>query len=358
MKITGFTLIKGGTAGISVEGIDLVASGNDRAMFKDDLKRTRKFPLTVQLRKAIAVLNYPFLVGTEHWKPEFAQRMREDFSSPDYKSDPAEKIFKTLNSFWQSTQITKCAIDKGNYKITGEIACQMCTIKATVSVAPDNDHSLYSLVQDALENIVRMIDQTLNLPQLALGTTDEIREIYNQVSKDTEDTLDEGMNPDDAFLSLMKLAQGKGYGIVLDDNMLGQLAAHVPDEDAAMMGGSTFKIDEDLPELDEALGLDPEAQIQFENDLAMEQIEIENAQAFDTAKIKSMQTKDPSIFVQEPEEHIPGVGGEAFEITITEDEMGSQELVNKIVADGEFGEEFTSDPEPEYGIDNEPDEIL
>lgn len=290
-------MIKGGTAGISVEGIDLVSSGNERAMFRDDLKRTRKFPLSMQVRKSITVLNYPFLVGTEHWKPEFAQWMQDDYSAPNYKEgNPSEKVFKTLTSFWQSTQITKCTIDKGNYKLTGEIACQMCTIKATVCVAPDSDHSLYSYVQDALNNIVEMIDKTLNLPQLALGSTEEIREIYDQVSKDEEDTLEDGMDPNDAFLSLMKLAQGKGYGIVLDDNMLGQLAEHVSEgEGGEQDDEGAFKIgDTEDPELDEVLELDPQVQEQFEQDLAEEGL----------TEIKSLQTKDESIFQQEAEEHL------------------------------------------------------
>lgn len=329
MKITGIKLIKNGAAGIEVEGIDLVSSGNERAMFKDDVKRTRRFPLSLQLRNAINVLNYPFLVGTEHWKPEFAQRMKDDFSGPNYKDgDPTEKLFKTVTSFWQSTQITRVTMEKGNYKLAGEIACQMCTVKATVSVAPDCDHSLYSYVQDALNHIVELVDQTLNLPQLAIGSPEEMRAIYSQISKNEDDYIPEDADPNEAFLQLMQTAGKKGFGIVLDDNMLAQLAEHTDEEDNeddTIKNGDTFQFEDQQATVirNPAMFADPnemdiQAQEQFKKDLAIEELsgrdqsrqemiqKVVEGKTGDEAELKSLETKDEGIF-KDAEEHLENI---------------------------------------------------
>ena len=280
MRITGFKLLKGGIGGIEVTGVELVDSGASKVMFKDDVTRIRRFPLSVPLRNAIAALNYPFLVGTEYWQKSYVKFMREDFSRPNrddkFIGDPT---FVELVSFWDACKMNKCTFEKGMYKMTGEFDFDISTVKAVVSIASGDDNSLYSFVEETLQSIVEMIDQALHLPQLALGTGEEIRGILHEFSQKEEDELPEAMSRDDAYMELMRRASKKGYGIVMDDNMLSLMAENVPGED-------------DDTELDKLMGTKGNAP----KGIVEEFVQF-NESAED---IVSMTTKDGSIFIQEP----------------------------------------------------------
>jgi hypothetical protein len=230
MKITGFKVLKGGIGGIEVKGIDLVNTGVAHAMFKDEVSRIRKFPLNVQLRNSIVSLNYPFLVGTEHWRSEFAAYMQTDFNRLNRRDEYVLlEPFKRLVTLWEACNILKCELQKESYKITGQILFDSCTIQATVLISPDDDHSLYSFVDERLCDIVKLIDQHLNLPQNALGTGADIREMIHKISNAEEDDIADNLTIEEAYVSLMKTASKKGYSVVMDDNMLSLLSHNIPD---------------------------------------------------------------------------------------------------------------------------------
>jgi hypothetical protein len=229
MKINGFKLLKKGTAGIEVEGIDVVDSGDHKTMFLDGVKRTRNFPLSMAIRKAVQVLNYPFLVGTEHWDVGFAQFMKDDYSGPDKKLyDPKEPLSKRLASFWDSCQILSCKMEAGNrYKIIGEIYCNLCTVKATVTIEEASDSSLHSFVDEAIGKIMDLVQDTLSLPMAALGSPSDIRQIFDELSDVDEKGGSDSLSDDEAFVAMMSKARTKGFGIILDDNSLSQFALNV-----------------------------------------------------------------------------------------------------------------------------------
>lgn len=335
MKITGFKVLKGGMGGIKVDGIDLVESGTDRAMFKDTVSRTRTFPLSLQLRNAIAVLNYPFLVGTEHWRQEFAEYMRDDFSSPDRKKgNPMEKTFKTLISFWDSAKIVQCTVEKGNYKITGEVACEMCTIKAIVNVIPSNEYSLYSFVESAIVEIVRLVEQTITTPQLALNTAEQIREVYDKVASDDDEKFFDNMDAGDAYLMLMRTAKKKGFGIVLDDNLLAELAASTEASDGEDQEG-----EDDVDPFKEMVVEDDES---TDEELSDQEKELEKLTQVVNSK---------NIFLNPTPEFISEVLGET---TAT---IKSKKTKDKGIFVDSVSDDFTPDPEPEFAPDPENDLI-
>lgn len=275
MKITGFKLLKDGKAGIEVEGVDLVESGVNKVMFRDNVKRTRNFPLSPQLRNAVNVLRYPFLVGTEYWQSTFASYMKEDFSRPDRKDMFINSPdYKRLINMWDSVTIQRCVIENGSYKVTGELNCEMSIVKAVVLIHSDNDHSLYSFVQEALTNIVDMIDQTLSLPQIAIGGGQAIREIIEGMHG--EDIPDD-MTDEEAFITMVRTAQKKGYGIVLDDNSLAQLT----------IGLGEGEDENDIPQIP----ILPQF-TETEEDLT------------EVATVVSSETSDEGIFQQQPEEEV------------------------------------------------------
>ena len=277
MKVTGFKLLKDGKAGMEVEGIDFVDSGINKVLFKDGFKRTRHFPLSLDLRTAVNVLKYPFLVGTEHWQGFFGPYMREDYLRPDHRQEYVDNpAYLQLKNMWDATSIQRCTIEGGSYKITGELRCDMCLVKATVVVNADDDHSLYSFVQEALVVIMNMIDQTLNVPQMAIGGGAAIRGIIQEMHGQE---IPDGMSDQDAFIVMMRTAQSKGMGIVLDDNSLAQLAAGIEDED-----------------------LTQEVQQMPEEKQEMDNRKIYEIPAEDEAEVVSETTKDESIFKQEPSE--------------------------------------------------------
>jgi hypothetical protein len=233
MKITGFKLLKKGTAGIEVEGVDMVDGGDHKTMFLDGVKRTRNFPLSMAIRKAVQCLNYPFLVGTEHWDIGFAQFMKDDFTGPDKKLyDPKQQLSKRLSSFWDSCQIVSCQLEAGNrYKIIGEIYCSLCTVKATVVIEEASDSSLHSFVDEAIGKIMDLVQETLSLPMAALAGSSNIRDLFNEMSDPDEQGEADDMSDDEAFVAMMTKARTKGFGIVLDDNSLSQFALNAPQFD-------------------------------------------------------------------------------------------------------------------------------
>lgn len=278
MKITGFKLLKEGNGGIEVDGYDFVETGIGRTAMKDTIKRTRNFPLTSVLKNAVSVLKYPFLVGTEHWRSEYASYMKPDFSAPlrdeRFINDPT---FKRLISFWESSNIVKCSIDKGVFKVCGVIACSMATVKADVFISPNTDTSLYSFVEESLNTIRELVDQTLNRPQLALTSGTEMRDIMHRLEPDADDFSDD-LSDEEAFLAIMNSAKKKGYSVMLDDNTLSMISQGIPDE----TDDETFKL------------------------TATEQIPVDEPIIEESADVASLETKDKGIFQQEPENHIPG----------------------------------------------------
>lgn len=271
MRITGFKLLKNGNGGIEVDGYDLVETGMGRSAFKDTVKRIRNFPLTTVLKNAVSVLKYPFLVGTEHWRSEYANFMKPDFSAPNRNDEFLnEPNFKRLVSFWESSSVVKCSIDKGVFKISGEVECSMGVVKATIFIEPGTDTSLYSFVEEALVVIRDLVEQTLNLPQIALTTGSEMREIIHRLDPNGED-LDDDLTDEQAFMLMMDSAKKKGYAVMLDDNTLSMITQGIPDE----VDDETFMIQ------------------------ATEQVPVD----IEPADVASMQTKDEGIFQQEPEVH-------------------------------------------------------
>lgn len=271
MRITGFKLLKNGNGGIEVDGYDLVETGMGRSAFRDTVKRTRNFPLTTSLKNAVSVLKYPFLVGTEHWRTEYAIFMKPDFTAPN-RSDEFlnEPNFKRLVSFWESTNVVKCSIDKGVFKINGEVECFMGVVKANILIEPGTDTSLYSFVEEALVLIRDLVEQTLSLPQIALTTGTEMREIIHRLDPEGNEP-DYDMTDEQAFMLMMDSAKKKGYAVMLDDNTLSMITQGIPDDP----DDETFLIG------------------------TKEQVPIE-----DMADVTSIQTKDEGIFQQEPEIHI------------------------------------------------------
>lgn len=275
MRITGFKLLKNGNGGIEVDGYDLVETGMGRSAFRDTVKRTRNFPLTMTLKNAVSVLKYPFLVGTEHWRTEYAQFMKPDFTAPN-RSDEFlnEPNFKRLVSFWESTNVVKCSIDKGVFKISGEVECSMGVVKANILVEPGTDTSLYSFVEEALVLIRDLVEQTLSLPQVALTSGTEMREIIHRLDPDGDEP-DDDLTDEQAFMLMMDSAKKKGYAVMLDDNTLSMITQGIPDDpdDETFLLGAK----EQLPQFTEGVE--------------------------DMADVASLQTKDEGIFQQEPEEH-------------------------------------------------------
>jgi len=94
-----------------------------------------------------------------------------------------------------------------------------------------SDSSLHSFVDEAIGNIVKLVQETLALPLAAIGNPTQVRELFKELSgPDEEDSIDD-LDPDEQFLSMMKQARKKGFGIMLDDNLLSQFALELPIEE-------------------------------------------------------------------------------------------------------------------------------
>ena len=165
--------------------------------------------------------------------------------------------------------MVKCSIDKGTFKISGTIQCSMAVVKADVLVEPGTDTSLYSFVEEALILIRDLVEQTLSLPQVALTTGTEMREIIHRLDPNGNEP-DDDMSDEQAFMLMMDSAKRKGYAVMLDDNTLSMITQGIPDS----------------PDDEDIFTLGKHEEVPNEEDVA---------------DLASLQTKDESIFQQEPE---------------------------------------------------------
>ena len=164
MNISKFKILDGGLSGVRIESIEKMPHEN--MMFLDDVQRTRKVPLSDELRNKIQNLKYFYLNLTSHWISPF----NNYFDLSEYKLGPlVEKDGKMpqgqslLHDIWNHTKITGVTIKNGGFVITGEI--EVVEGKkigiATPFITEEDDLSFYLDARKHIENIMNDLPRLL-----------------------------------------------------------------------------------------------------------------------------------------------------------------------------------------------------
>lgn len=223
-RITKFKLISGGDKGIEIHGVAITKMDGRSVAFSDDVIIKRRFPVSWKMREQINRLRYPVMVMSMHWRPEFSNFMDEEFHDIDYaKIDPKDKVAGTLQTLWEGTLIQEASFDRGKYRITGDVVLDNAKMKLNALIEQDNSYDLYSMVEGILNELADEIMLMISNP-LAEYTSDDARRILNKISSGTEEESEISANSEDTMEEMLLLSTKKGFGVVIDDEMLEKMS--------------------------------------------------------------------------------------------------------------------------------------
>ena len=226
-RITAFKLLSNGKKGFEITGTDCtVADESNRFLHQDAIIRTRKFPIPTGIRAKVKSLAYPFLVYTDYWRSEYQPLMFHGHTAPnpDLLTDDNESDITKLINIWNRVKINGCSSSGDNIIIDGEVVFGGFSLKGKIVVSKEDDHALYSFVEESFISILEMLSSLISKPKLDFSPN-EISEVMESMNSNIDPDSD-----DDALLQMLKGAEQKGFGIVLDDNLLTQLAEHSENE--------------------------------------------------------------------------------------------------------------------------------
>ena len=217
MNISKFKLRSGGLDGVIIEGIEKMPHEN--MMYLDDVSRTRKVPLSDELRDKIQNLKYFYLNLTSHWIPPF----NKYFDVKEYKllpivlvNDQVPQGQSILHDIWNHTKITGVTIKNGGFVITGEI--EVVDGKklgiATPFITEEDDLSFYMDAIKKIEDI--MEDLSSAIETRALPMPKDKAQMMISFGEKPEDV--ESLSMDEIEQKLMNRLIEKGAIIMMDES--------------------------------------------------------------------------------------------------------------------------------------------
>ena len=217
MNISKFKLRSGGLDGVIIEGIEKMPHEN--MMYLDDVSRTRKVPLSDELREKIQNLKYFYLNLTSHWIPPF----NKYFDVKEYKllpivlvNDQVPQGQSILHDIWNHTKITGVTIKNGGFVLTGEI--EVVEGKklgiATPFITEEDDLSFYMDAIKKIEDI--MEDLSSAIETRALPMPKDKAQMMISFGEKPEDV--ESLSMDEIEQKLMNRLIEKGAIIMMDES--------------------------------------------------------------------------------------------------------------------------------------------
>lgn len=220
MNISKFKLLDGGLSGVRIESVEKMPHEN--MMFLDDVSRTRKVPLSDELRAKIQNLKYFYLNLTSHWISPF----NKYFDLQEYKLLPLVEVDgkqpqgqTLLHDIWNHVKITGVTIKNGGFVITGEI--EVVEGKkiglATPFITEEDDLSFYLDARKHIEDI--MNDLSLALESRALPMP---KDKQMAISFGEDDEKVESMDMDELEQRFIDRLMEKGAIIMMSDDSFAQ----------------------------------------------------------------------------------------------------------------------------------------
>jgi hypothetical protein len=216
MNISKFKLLEGGLSGVRIESIEKMPHEN--MMFLDDVSRTRKVPLSDELRAKIQNLKYFYLNLTSHWIPPF----NAYFDLQEYKLGPlVEKDGKQpqgqtlLHDIWNHTKITGVTIKNGGFVITGEI--EVVDGKKigipTPFITEEDDLSFYLDARNKIELIMEDLAVALDSRALPMPKDKQMSIAFGEKPEEVE-----AMDMDELEQRFIDRLMEKGAIIMMNDD--------------------------------------------------------------------------------------------------------------------------------------------
>jgi hypothetical protein len=217
MNISKFKLRSGVLDGVIIEGIEKMPHEN--MMYLDDVSRTRKVPLSDELRDKIQNLKYFYLNLTSHWIAPF----NKYFDVKEYKllpivyvNDQIPQGQTLLHDIWNHAKITGVTIKNGGFVLTGEI--EVVEGKklgiATPFITEEDDLSFY---MDAIKKIEEIMEDLSNaIETRALPMPKDKAQMMISFGEKPEDV--ESLSMDEIEQKLMNRLIEKGAIIMMDES--------------------------------------------------------------------------------------------------------------------------------------------
>jgi hypothetical protein len=249
MNISKFKLLDGGLSGVRIESIEKMPHEN--MMFLDDVQRTRKVPLSDDLRGKIQNLKYFYLNLTSHWISPF----NNYFDLSEYKLGPlVEKDGKMpqgqslLHDIWNHTKITGVTIKNGGFVITGEI--EVVDSKkigiATPFITEEDDLSFYLDARKHIEDIMNDLSQALESRALPMPKDKQMAISFGEDNEEAEE-----MDMDELEKRFIDRLMEKGAIIMMNDDSFEHKAVTDGTSPATLHKGTGSIDSHNMPEAEE-----------------------------------------------------------------------------------------------------------
>ena len=217
MNITKFKLRAGGFDGVTVEGIEKMPHEN--MMYLDDVLRTRKVPISDELREKIQNLKYFYLNITSHWIAPY----NKYFDLKEYKLLPLTMVNDQipqgqtlLHDIWNHTKITGVTVKNGGFVITGEI--EVVDGKkiglSTPFITEEDDLSFYMDAIKKIEDILE--DLSSAIETRALPMPKDKAQMMISFGENAEEM--ESLSMDEIEQKIVNRLIDKGAIIMMDEN--------------------------------------------------------------------------------------------------------------------------------------------
>ena len=211
MKLKKFSLINGGRGGIVIEADEYLASGNNHQII-DDVKRTRKLPLSYDLLTEVDGLKYYFLVLTGHWIDSYNKYYDSELKMPKpFGDEEASKVHAILKSLWDRTTITGAAADYKGFTLKGTVSViDKKPVKiSTPKITDEDDFGFYEECLTVLDVIAEGVCGYIKEHQLSLDDARQSLVIEGADDK-TEDEITQ---------EVIKKLEASGAIILLNEDM-------------------------------------------------------------------------------------------------------------------------------------------
>jgi hypothetical protein len=249
MNISKFKLLDGGLSGVRIEAIEKMPHEN--MMFLDDVQRTRKVPLSDDLRNKIQNLKYFYLNLTSHWISPF----NNYFDLTEYKLGPlVEKDGKMpqgqslLHDIWNHTKITGVTIKNGGFVLTGEI--EVVEGKkigiATPFITEQDDLSFYLDARKHIEDIMNDLSQALESRALPMPKDKQMAISFGEDNEEAE-----SMDMDELEQRFIDRLMEKGAIIMMNDDSFEHKAVTDGTSPATLHKGTGSIDSHNMPEAQE-----------------------------------------------------------------------------------------------------------
>jgi hypothetical protein len=256
MNISKFTLLSGGIDGVKIEAIEKMP--HEKMLFLDQVTRTRKVPLSEELRDKIQNLKYFYLNLTSHWIAPF----NKYFDLQEYKLLPVVMVDDQIPTgqtllldIWNHTKITGVTIRNGGFVITGtiEVVEGKKIGVATPFITEEDDLSFYMTAINKITEIMEDLEQSINTRALPAPNDKQMLISFGE----TEETID-ATSIEEIERRVLDRLVDKGAIIMMDSDSFGDEKKEISDGSSkASLNTNTSSIDShNMPDADEDVDSD------------------------------------------------------------------------------------------------------